>query len=425
MASPNSMDLLHKDGTCRRPKIVRERHSPTCRLSRFEPGNRAEEVHLLIEPPEDGCFAEQQEQVVTQYHNALESLDLPRHTAVFRRCFLSDAANQLDAVMASPLGIAVPAPEAAAISCIEQRPTSNRKLALLAYHIRDVEPAAKSLQTIPDAGPYARALVLERPERTLLWSAQMSTQPRELRGLCSGEETQCSLDQTSNLFSTYRDHLHSKGATLRENAVRTWVFVQNVDTHYAGMVKARRELFESEGLTPETHYVVATGIGGRTAQPRSLISLDAFAMLGLAEGQMEFVDCLDHLNRTDEYGVTFERAARLNSADRSHIHIAGTASIDANGQILHDGDVLRQVDRALENVSALLEVANASLDDMASMTLYLRDAADAKRVVSFLDENHPGLPFVAVQAPICRPRWLVEVEGLAIVANEDARWPKF
>jgi enamine deaminase RidA (YjgF/YER057c/UK114 family) len=92
---------------------------------------------------------------------------------------------------------------------------------------------------------------------------------------------------------------------------------------------------------------------------------------------------------------------------------------------LHDGDVLRQVDRALENVSALLEVANASLDDMASMTLYLRDAADAKRVVSFLDENHPGLPFVAVQAPICRPRWLVEVEGLAIVANEDARWPKF
>ena len=113
--------------------------------------------------------------------------------------------------------------------------------------------------------------------------------------------------------------------------------------------------------------------------------MDALAMLGLAEGQLEFVDCLDHLNRTDEYGVTFERAARLNSADRSHIHIAGTASIDANGQILHDGDVLRQVDRALENVSALLEVANASLDDMASMTLYLRDAADAKRVVSFLD----------------------------------------
>ncbi len=425
MASPNSMDLLRKEGTCRPPKIVRERLSPTCRLSRFEPGSRAEEAHLLIEPPEDGCFAEQLAQVVTQYHNALESLDLPRHTAVFRRCFLSDAANQLDAVMASPLGTAVPSLGSAAISCIEQRPICNRKLALHAYHIRDVEPAAKSLETIPDAGPYAHTLVLERPERTLMWSAQMSTQPRALRGICAGEETQCSLDQTSKIFSAYRNHLHSKGATLRENAVRMWVFVQNVDTHYAGMVKARRKLFASEGLTPETHYVVATGIGGRTAEPRSLITLDALAMLGLAEGQMEFVDSLDHLNRTDEYGVTFERAARLNSADRSHIHIAGTASIDANGQILHDGDVLRQVDRALENVSALLEAANASLDDMASMILYLRDATDARRVISFLDENHPGLPFVAVQAPVCRPRWLVEIEGVAIASNADPRWPKF
>ncbi len=425
MTFQKSMDLLRKDGAYRHPRISREQYSPTCRLSRFEPGNRSEEIHLLIEPPDDGCFEEQLEEVVTQYHNALESLDLPRHTAVFRRCFLSDAANQLDAVMASPLGIAVPTSEAAAISCIEQRPVCNRKLALLAYHIRDVEPAAKSVNTIPDAGPYARTLVLERPARTLLWSTQMTAQPRELHGLCSTEETQCSLDQTSRIFSTYRDHLGSEGATLYENTVRTWVFVQNVDSHYAGIVTARRKFFSKEGLTQETHYIVSTGIEGRTAQPRSLVTLDALAVLDLAEGQMVFVDCLDNLNRTDEYGVTFERAGHLDFGDRSHVYISGTASIDANGQILHEGDVLRQVERTLENVSALLEVANASLDDMASMILYLRDSSDAKRVVSFLDENYPGLPFVAVQAPVCRPGWLVEIEGLAIIANEDPRWPKF
>jgi enamine deaminase RidA (YjgF/YER057c/UK114 family) len=156
-----------------------------------------------------------------------------------------------------------------------------------------------------------------------------------------------------------------------------------------------------------------------------VVTLDALTMLGLAEGQMEFVDCLDHLSRTDEYGVTFERAARLNFGDRSHVYISGTASIDAKGQILHEGDVLRQVERTIENVSALLEVANSSLDDMASMILYLRDSADAERVISFLDENHPGLPFVAVQAPVCRPHWLVEIEGFAIAANKDPRWPKF
>ena len=425
MASPEPIESLRKDGKCGHQRIAHDQYSPTCRVSRFEQGGRSEEIHLLIEPPEDGCLEEQVEQVVTQYHDALQSLDLPRHTAVFRRCFLSDAANQLDAVMASPLGIAVPTSEAAAISCIEQPPVSNRKLALLAYHIRDVEPDAKTFKPIPNAGPYARALMVERPERTLLWSTQMAAQPRALRQLCSGVETQCSLDQTGRLFSAYRDHLASVGATLRENAVRTWLFVHNVDNHYAGVVKARRKLFASEGLTRDTHYIVSTGIEGRNEQSRSVVTLDAFTILGLAEGQMVYIDCLDHLNRTDEYGVTFERAGHLDFGNRSHINISGTASIDANGQIMHEGDILRQVERTIENVSALLEVAGASLDDMASMIVYLRDSADAKRVIAFLDENHPGLPFVAVQAPVCRPGWLVEIEGLAIAPNEDPRWPKF
>ncbi len=42
---------------------------------------------------------------------------------------------------------------------------------------------------------------------------------------------------------------------------------------------ARRELFASEGLTPETHYIVATGIEGQNARAQSLITFDALAML--------------------------------------------------------------------------------------------------------------------------------------------------
>jgi enamine deaminase RidA (YjgF/YER057c/UK114 family) len=148
-------------------------------------------------------------------------------------------------------------------------------------------------------------------------------------------------------------------------------------------------------------------------------------MLGLERGQIAFVDALDHLNRTDEYGVTFERSARLDHADRSHIYLAGTASIDAEGQIVHAGDVLRQTDRTLENLSALLEAGGGSLDDVAEMIVYLRDPSDAQRVVAHLDATQPGLPFVIVRASVCRPAWLVEMEGAAIVANRDSRWPAF
>ncbi|HEY5656814.1 MAG TPA: Rid family hydrolase [Myxococcota bacterium] len=406
-------------------RILREQYSPTCRISRFGSLDRAEEVHLLVQPHADGSFEEQLEQVTTQYHAALESLGLPRHTAVFRRCFVSDAANQLPGVMASALGLGVPPAEAAAVSCIEQPPLCYRKVALLAYHVRDVEPGAKTVLELPEAGRYARTLALKRPQRTLLWTAQMTSRRKASAGVCSVQETRCAHDQTTGLLSNYCDHLRAQGGSLLENALRTWIFVQNVDMHYAGMVRARRELFASEGLTPETHYIVATGIEGHNARTQSLITLDALAMLGLEKDQISFIDCLDHLNRTDEYGVTFERSARLDHADRSHIYLAGTASIDAEGQIVHEGDVLRQTDRTLENISALLGAGGGSLEDMAAMIVYLRDLADAGRVVAHLDATQPGLPFVLVRAPVCRPGWLVEAEGVAIVEGSHPRWPAF
>jgi enamine deaminase RidA (YjgF/YER057c/UK114 family) len=406
-------------------RVLREQFSPTCRISRFGPRGGAEEIHLFMEPDEDGCFEHQLERLTAQYHAALESLDLPRHSAVFRRCFLSDAANQVHGVMASALGLGVPAAESAAVSCIEQAPMHYRKIALLAYHVRGVEPDAKSILEIPEAGRYARTLALKRPERTLLWTTQMTSRRKASSGACSVQETRCASEQTRELFSTYRDHLRAQGACLLDNALRTWVFVQNVDMHYAGMVLARREFFAAEGLTPETHYIVATGIEGQNARTQSLITFDALAMLGLEPDQIAFVDALDHLNRTDEYGVTFERSARLDHADRSHIYLAGTASIDAEGQIVHAGDVLRQTDRTLENLSALLEAGGGSLDDMAAMILYLRDPSDAERVVAHLDAVSPGLPFVTVRASVCRPAWLVEMEGMAIIPNQDSRWPAF
>jgi enamine deaminase RidA (YjgF/YER057c/UK114 family) len=327
--------------------------------------------------------------------------------------------------MQSALGHGVSASESAAVSCIEQPPLCHRKIALLAYHVRDVQPDAKSVLEIPEAGRYARTLALKRPKRTLLWTAQMTSRHKASSGACAVQETRCAIDQMRGVLSTYRDHLRSQGASLFENALRTWVFVQNVDMHYAGMVTARREFFASEGLTPETHYIVATGIEGHNARPQSLITFDALAMLGLDKGQVAFVDSLDHLNRTDEYGVTFERSARVDYADRSHVYLAGTASIDAEGQIVHEGNVLRQADRTLENLSALLEAGGASLDDVAAMIVYLRDLADAERVAAHLDATQPGLPLVMVRAPVCRPGWLVEMEGLAIVANQDSRWPAF
>ena len=394
----------------------REQLFPTCRVSRFRPAEGgAEEVHLFIEPDRPGSFDEQLARLVELYEEALLALGLERETAVFRRCYLSDAANQLSTVMSSPLGLA--ADEAVAVSCLEQAPLPYLKVAMMAYHVSDVTAAQKTLTPVPGAGAEARNLRVARDRHSLLFTTQMTVASKP------GEP--CCCDQTKALFDSYREVLREHGATLYDHVVRTWLFVHDVDNNYAGLVEARRDLFEEEGLTAATHYIVSTGIEGRTERAECLVMLDSLALPQMQPEQLTYIDALEHLNRTSDYGVTFERAARLDHRDRSHLLISGTASIDASGDVVHDGDVLQQTERTLENIRALLEAGGAEMSDIASMTVYLRDAADALAVRELLDKTAPTLPFCMVHAPVCRPGWLIEIEAIAIVANDDQRWPLY
>lgn len=397
------------------PQVERMRVLPTCRASRFAVPGAGAEVHLTIEPDGDGTFSEQLQRVVELYHRSLSHLGLAPHTAVFRRVYLSDVANQLPLALASAIGEGCEAGAGAAVSYVEQAPLPYRKVALHAYHVSDVAPEDKALVALPDAGPHARALLLRRTGQTQLWTTQMS----------DAAEGHCCCEQTRRLFTRYCDLLAVHGASLDTDVLRTWVFVHDVDNNYGDMVAARRELFDARGLTADTHYLVSTGIEGRTAQATSVVLLDALAIPGLIDGQLTYVDALDHLNRTSDYGVTFERAARLDHADRSHILLSGTASIDDVGRVVHEGDVLGQTHRTVENIDALLAAAGAEFADLATLTVYLRDPADAARVGSLLHELAPDLPYVMCHAPVCRPGWLIEIEGIAIRGNDDRRWPAF
>ena len=87
--------------------------------------------------------------------------------------------------------------------------------------------------------------------------------------------------------------------------------------------------------------------------------------------------------------------------------------------------MLRQLDRALENVDALLRSGGALLDDMTHMLVYLRDPADFARVDAYIAERFPRLPVLLLRGAVCRPEWLIEVEGVAVVANDAPDLPAF
>ena len=199
--------------------------------------------------------------------------------------------------------------------------------------------------------------------------------------------------------------------TLSLDVVRTWLYVRDVDSNYQGLVDARRELFLEHGLTPQTNYIASTGIEGRSAQAAVKVSMDAYAVAGLQPDQIRFLHAPNHLGPTHMYGVSFERATATRYRDRQHIYISGTASINPAGDIVHEGDVLGQLERTLLNIEALLRDASATLDAVAHFIVYLRDPDDATRVNDVLKARFPETPMVIVWGPVCRPGWLIESRG--------------
>ena len=365
-------------------------------VSRFAGRSGVDEFHLVVEPTDDSGFAEQLAIVEAAYPRALSEYGLGAETAVFLRWFCSDPTNQA----------ALLPHHDCAVSCVGQPPLPPARVALWAYHVKD--PAGPL-----DKRRDGNTLTLSRGPLTHLWCTGIASEGGDSHA------------ETRGVFERYNGILDGHGMRLSEHALRTWLFVRDIDADYAGLVSARREFFAAHGLSAATHFIASSGIGGAAPDAGVRVHMDAWAIGGLAPGQVEYLAAPGHLSPTHVYGVTFERATAVSYADRRHVIISGTASIDREGRIVHEGDVMRQLDRTLENVTALLSVAGARVEDMLSWIVYVRDPSDQAAVRAELRERLAGAPVLVVAARVCRPGWLVEVEGLAALPARNGRLPAF
>ena len=206
---------------------------------------------------------------------------------------------------------------------------------------------------------------------------------------------------------------------------RPWFFVQNVDVNYAGVVKARNEVFATQNLTNQTHFIASTGIAGRHANHRVSVLMDAYAVQGICQEQIRYLYAPTHLNPTYEYGVSFERGTAVDYGDRRQVFISGTASINNKGEVVHPGDIRKQTLRMWENVEVLLAEAECTFEHVSHLLVYLRDVADYTVVKEMFDERFPNLPKVYLLAPVCRPGWLIEMECMAVKNIRNERFPAY
>lgn len=224
--------------------------------------------------------------------------------------------------------------------------------------------------------------------------------------------------QTTNIFNTMRDKLSRFNATIERNVLRTWLYAPHVDADYAGIVKARNKLFDSINLTKETHYIASTGIQGGSTNQFVRVFMDAYAIVGIDEQDIRYIQAPEHMSPTYIYGVAFERATGIHMGPADFLFISGTASIDKEGRIVHPGDIVKQTQRTLENISAILEASDFTETDLSSFIVYLRDATDYSFVRPIIDQYAKNLPAVFVKAPVCRPGWLIEIEATAARLRE-------
>lgn len=215
-------------------------------------------------------------------------------------------------------------------------------------------------------------------------------------------------------MSDYVDWLGHHGLTLEADCLRTWFFVRDIDRNYRYVVDARNRIFACEGLNRNTHFIASTGIGADASSTGSPLTLETLTVSGLKPGQISYIKALSHLNDTIEYGVAFERATAVDYGDRRVVYISGTASIDNRGQIIGERDIVAQTERMILNVRALLDSAAVSADDLQHVVVYCRNRYQSAAVAELVGRAFPGVPALYVQAPVCRPGWLVEMECMAM-----------
>jgi hypothetical protein len=62
---------------------------------------------------------------------------------------------------------------------------------------------------------------------------------------------------------------------------------------------------------------------------------------------------------------------------------------------------------------------DADLSSLAYFLVYVRNSHDSATVIDSLRQYLPeGLPFAVLRASVCRPEWLVEAEGVAIIPDK-------
>ncbi len=217
-------------------------------------------------------------------------------------------------------------------------------------------------------------------------------------------------DEAHSMFKAAGERLQEERLSFRD-VIRTWIHLRDIDRDYEELNRGRTRYFREQGLAL---LPASTGIGGTPPLQTQRMCLSLYAM-ERGGGEIHSMST-PTLNEAWMYGSDFSRGVKVVGGNGVNLFISGTASVDEKGRTVHENDFEAQAERMIFNISTLLENQNASWRDVVSAITYLKDPADAQCLLEvFKRRDIVGFPNVIVQAIVCRPDLLCEMEAIAIL----------
>lgn len=114
--------------------------------------------------------------------------------------------------------------------------------------------------------------------------------------------------------------------------------------------------------------------------------------------------------------VGYSRAVRVGQ----HVHVAGTTSVDSEGNLVGKDDAYAQAKQILTIIEAALKEAGASMKDVVRSRMFVTNVADwdaiGKAHGEFFKDIRPAATLVEIKGLI-NPDMLVEIEVDAYIGD--------
>ncbi len=222
-------------------------------------------------------------------------------------------------------------------------------------------------------------------------------------------------EQAQEVFDSMMELLGRAGMDF-SNVIRTWFFNHKILSWYGEFNKVRTDFFNKhkvfDGVVP-----ASTGIGAPNLNGDALIaSLIAASPKSPGFTFKAIPSPLQH--PALDYGSSFSRAVEIETPDRKHVMVSGTASIDMDGNSIHLGDAGRQTHFTLDVVEAILESRGMKWENTVEGIAYIRDEKDTETVLRCLESRGlRELPLLFSRNTVCRDDLLFELELQATNCN--------